>query len=318
MWTGEPPWHGLGQELAGPATAEQAIKAANLDWEVGMQPVYAEGGGHSLRVPRSFAVVPLHRWGKADCPVYGLVSAGYRLLQNRDAFRFFDPIVGRDAAVYHTAGALGDGKRVWILAKLPKEILVVGDDISHKYLLLSNSHDGKSSVQIKFTPVRVVCQNTLTMALSKGPMLRVPHTGDLQEGLRQAERNLGLIHKHFDDLRTTFQAMTRITINSARLATYVKLVFPDPSDLEDEQAVARVHRDRAIAAHLFQEGHGNDSKGVAGTLWAAYNGVVESVDFAVSKRTDKERLEHIWFGNGYLLKARAFETAKRQLLAWRT
>src|ERR1019366_3813940 len=78
MWTGEPPWHGLGQELAGPATAEQAIQAAGLDWEVGVQPVYAQGGSHSLRVPRAFAVVPLHRWGEAACPVYGLVSAGLR------------------------------------------------------------------------------------------------------------------------------------------------------------------------------------------------------------------------------------------------
>ena len=74
MWTGEPPWHGLGQELAGPATAEQAIQAAGLDWEVGVQPVYAQGGSHSLRVPRAFAVVPLHRWGEAACPL--LLAAG--------------------------------------------------------------------------------------------------------------------------------------------------------------------------------------------------------------------------------------------------
>jgi len=318
MWTGDPPWHGLGQELAGPATAEQAIEAAMLNWEVTTEPIYAEGQGHRLRVHDSLAVVPRHRWGEKDCPVFGIVGPDYKPLQNRDAFRFFDPIVGLQAAVYHTAGALGNGERIWILAKLPKEIRVIGDDISQKYLLLSNSHDGKSSVHIKFTPIRVVCQKTLTMALSKGPTLRVRHTGDMRQRLHDTERNLNLIDEHYEKLQGTFQAMARIPVNASRLTAYFSMVFPNPADPDDERAFARVKKDRSAAAALFEAGHGNDVKGVAGTLWAAYNGAVESVDFAASKRTASERLEHIWFGKGYLLKARAFEIAKRQLLAWRS
>ncbi len=145
MYVGREPWHGLGTKLDRPATAAEAIKAARLDWTVSKKPLCAGRDGHVL-VPDRYAVVPDDRWGKQDCPIFGVVADSYKLLQNREAFRFFDPIVGEDAAVYHTAGALGQGERIWILAKLPSDIRVVGDDIAHKYLLLSNSHDGRSSV----------------------------------------------------------------------------------------------------------------------------------------------------------------------------
>ncbi len=120
FYIGGPPWHGLGTRLSEPATAEQAIQAARLDWEVVKKPIYAVGD--TVAHP----------------------------LENK----------GEGAAVYHTAGALGKGERVWILAKLQADIQVVDGDITHKYLLLSNSHAGDGCVQIKFTPVRVVCQNT--------------------------------------------------------------------------------------------------------------------------------------------------------------
>ncbi|HEY4417355.1 MAG TPA: DUF932 domain-containing protein [Verrucomicrobiae bacterium] len=96
----------------------------------------------------------------------------------------------------------------------------MGDDITEKYLLLSNSHDGKSSVSIKFTPVRVVCQNTLTLALNDGSAWRVSHHSDIHQKLKQANQMLGLIHERFDDMEQTFQAMSRVKLNSDRLAQY--------------------------------------------------------------------------------------------------
>jgi phage/plasmid-like protein (TIGR03299 family) len=104
-------------------------------------------------------------------------------LQNVEAFEFFDPILGEGAATYETAGALGKGERVWILARLSGDFNVAGGDVIRRYLLLSNSHDGTSSLQVKITPVRVVCNNTLTLALSQGGTLRVRHDRDVKTAL---------------------------------------------------------------------------------------------------------------------------------------
>lgn len=219
FYINEVPWHGLGTKLDKPATAQEAITVAHLDWKVVKLPLFA--GSKRIPVPDRFAVV--RRTGdliaKTD-PVLGIVSNEYTPLQNRDAFAFFDPIVGQNAAIYHTAGALGQGERVWILAKLPGHIRVVGDDITEKYLLLSNSHDGKSSVQIKFTPVRVVCQNTLTLALNDGSCWRVSHHSDIHQRLKQAHEMLGLIKIRFDDMEQSFQAMSRVKMNGDRLTEY--------------------------------------------------------------------------------------------------
>lgn len=132
----ETPWHGLGTRLNGPATAKEAIQAANLDWQVSKTPVFTTVNGQRLLVPDTFAVV---RHDPLNSPVLGVVSKDYTPLQNAEAFGFFDPIVGENAAIYHTAGALGQGERIWLLAKLPGQLRVVADDGADKYLLLASS-----------------------------------------------------------------------------------------------------------------------------------------------------------------------------------
>jgi phage/plasmid-like protein (TIGR03299 family) len=221
-------------------------------------------------------------WQKGEAKVLGVVGQEYTPLQNSDAFAFFDPIVGEKAAVYHTAGALGQGERIWLLAKLPDEIRVIGDDIAEKYLLLSNSHDGKSSVQIKFTPIRVVCENTLTMALRSGPTVRAAHKKDLPQRLELARHLLGIVGKRFMEIEEEFKRMVAVQIDGARLQQYLERVFPDPERGADndryEKTLREVRHDRAGAEYFFVQGRGNAAKGVAGTLWAAYNGVAEYID----------------------------------------
>jgi len=309
MYYGEKPWHGLGTELDRPATAAEAIKAAKMDWDVTKAPLYAHlDGGKQLFVER-YGVVRKDKLGTEDSRIIGVVGKNYTPLQNRDAFSFFDPIVGKDAAVYHTAGVLGEGRRVWILAKLPGSIRVVGDDITDKYLLLANSHDGTSSVQVKFTPVRVVCQNTLTMALDYGPTIRIPHTLNIMHRLSLAERNMGVINTHYATIEKAFQAMTKVQMNRNRLSKYLQAVFPDPRKDATERTIKRIVHHRLCSEHFFDQGIGNREEGVSGTLWAAYNGVTELVDHSMGGSNRLRALNSAWFGEGYHIKARAFREA---------
>ncbi len=253
MYVGREPWHGLGTKLDRPATAAEAIKAAHLDYEVRKIPLHAHENGFGLRVEGKYAVVPANKWNQPTCPIFGIVGEGYRILQNVEAFAWFDSIVGAGAAVYHTAGALGEGERVWILAKLPGHMQVADGDIANKYLLLSNSHDGNSSVQIRFTPVRVVCANTLSQALREGgATIRVTHTRDLKERLVQARRNLRIIDTRYRHIEEDFRQMVRVKVDEARLMAFLKLVFHEPADPEDQGAVERVFKYRKQAAILFE------------------------------------------------------------------
>jgi phage/plasmid-like protein (TIGR03299 family) len=308
----EVPWHGLGTKLDKPATAQEAITAAKLDWPVVKLPLFA--GSIRIPVPDRFAVVRKtgNLIARTD-PVLGVVSNEYAPLQNREAFAFFDPIVDQDAAIYHTAGALGQGERVWILAKLPGHIRVVGDDITEKYLLLSNSHDGKSSVQIKFTPVRVVCQNTLTLALNDGPVCRVIHHADIHDKLKQAHEMLGIITERFDEMERSFQAMSRVQVNRQRLGEYLATVYSDSKEPDRQELV---QRDRNWSEYFFDQGRGNQLQGVAGSLWAAFNGVTEWQDHRQTRQNSNQRLHSAWFGKSSRTKARAFSVAQDKIQAW--
>ncbi len=245
MYVGGVPWHGLGTALDKPATAEEAIHAARLDWQVRKLPLFASDGEHSLLrlpVPDKYAVA---RENSLD--VLGVVGSSYTPVQNREAFAFFDPIVGKQAAIYHTAGALGKGERVWILAKLPDSIRVIGDDITDKFLLLTNSHDGTSSLQVKFTPVRVVCQNTLSLAINQGGAgIKISHHTDIHQRLKAAEKMLGIVRHQFDELADTFREMVQVPMSHNRLERYLEFVYPEPKDRQPTESEAEcIARDRS-------------------------------------------------------------------------
>ena len=283
-------------------------------WKV---PLYAAGNARLFPAEGEFGIVRKDKWDSDDCTVLGVVGEQYTPLQNREAFTFFDPIVGEGAAIYHTAGVLGAGERIWILAKLPDSITVKNGDITDKFLLLSNSHDGESAVQVKFTPIRVVCENTLTMALGKGKTIRVAHTKNVQQRLRDAQRLLGIIRDEFAEIEKDFNKMAQVQMDDDQLGVYFGLVFPDPADPDDRRAAERAGKHRSWAGYFFSNGRRDREYGVEGTLWAAYNGVTEYIDHRKTQQTNERRLRSLWFGNGCSIKARACRVAREKMQAWR-
>jgi phage/plasmid-like protein (TIGR03299 family) len=318
MYVGQVPWHGLGTRLEHPPeTSEEAMKAANLDWEVGLKPVYCMEGGVYYEIPDKKAVVRLDKWGQPECVSFGLVGNDYRPLQNRDAFNFIEFLTRKGKMTFETAGALGLGERVWVLAKIAGEMKVKNCDVVEKYLLFSTGHNGRTAVQIRFTPVRVVCQNTLIASLSSGKdLFKIHHVPGMHEAIQTAEEAVQEIFDDYERLEKTYEQLARTPLTPERLTRYVSTIFPDPkrrkdqSEVKYEAALAKTRSVRNHAIKLFERGKGNNEKAVKGTLWAAYNGVVELIDHNWRYSSPWHRLEYTCFGEGERVKQLALKTAK--------
>ena len=311
FYCGEKPWHGLGTELEKPATSKEAIQAAKLDWTVEKQQLYLP---NQEPAHNTFATIKA-----GNNKILGIVGSSYTPLQNAEAFEFFDSIVGEGKAIYHTAGALLEGKVVWILAKLPGEIRVTDDDITEKYLLLSNSHDGSSAVQIKFTPIRVVCNNTLTLAFADQQYLSVYHQRDIKARLNDVPKILNIVNKKYSEIEESFKALLTIQMTDITIKKYLEDVFPDPKNRKDpklyEYEIAKAKSNREWAKYFFENGVGNNLSGVKGSLWAVYNGVTELVDHKITKQSQDRKLNTIWFGDGAVVKGKAYKSALEMLEA---
>jgi phage/plasmid-like protein (TIGR03299 family) len=304
MYVGSAPWHNLGIKLAQPATAEEAILSAQLDYRVEKKPIRAIiSGRQHADVPHHFATVRLD-----TNAVLGVVGDRYTVLQNRDAFTFFDSLVGTGEAIYETAGALGRGERIWILAKLPGFIKVHGKDIVNKYLLLTNSHDGSSLVRAKLTPIRVVCSNTLSLALSgMEEEVRIRHTPSAVEKLEQAHKLLGLTNQLYDQLDFILNRMALKKVTDKQLLEYVKRLIPD-TEAENQ---TRTENIRSKILELHESGQGANLS--RGSLWGAYNAVTEYTDHIQNTGNASRRLNSVWFGGGERLKMKAFALASAML-----
>jgi phage/plasmid-like protein (TIGR03299 family) len=315
---GQEPWHGLGTKLERPATAAEAIVAAKLDYEVVKMPLATSGdelGG--LDVPNAFATVR-----RDTREVLGCVGAQWKPIQNREAFGFMDAVAAENQIEYHTAGSLGKGERIWILAKLPGVIPVgQSDDTVEKYLLLSNSHDGNSSLRVLWTPQRVVCRNTLAVALARGEQngISIRHSGDLASKVREAQRVLGLAERFYDALPEVIGGLAAHKPSVAQVQSYFKALYPDPENpAESPRAAKFAGETRDMLEDLFGSGAGHDMPGIKGSTWAAYNAVTEYIDHHRNNRSgstvtsqvgQSRRVESMWFGEGAAIKRSAWALA---------
>ncbi len=214
----EKPWHNLGQTVQDYPISAQAIAHAGLDFEVEKRRLFTPSASIVARdeiISGRLDITEYCSTVRTDTDtVLGVVGKDYHIVQNRDAFSFFDSIVSGDGILYETAGALGSGERIFITAKLPDYIRVGKEDLIEKYLFLTTSHDGSGSITAAFTPIRIVCANTLNAALqSKTNTVRIRHTSNAKDRLEQAHKVMGISDKLSEGLEVVFKYWTRVRIS---------------------------------------------------------------------------------------------------------
>lgn len=324
-YAGETPWHGLGTRVPAAVSAEEMICAAGLDWLVKKQPargaavVWARkpallkpgatiGPVDEVEYSRYELVRPPYN-GQPQETVLGIVSAKYEPLQNKDAFAFFDPIVDQKKAFFETAGALGDGERVWVMAKMPGDIEVVRGDTCQKYLLLSNTHTGQGAVIVKFTAIRVVCQNTLMMSLEDGQTAyRVRHSKRMSDRLDDVAQLIAAANEVYARAAKLFKGMVARRLEGSAFDQYLDMVFPKTERQKEkgEEPLRWTH-----VRQLYQTLDDLQLQGVRNTLWGAYNAITYYEDHKTNERENGDgRLDRVWFGGGADIKVRALDQAR--------
>tara|TARA_E500000178_G_C16930959_1_gene711653 strand:+ start:285 stop:1232 length:948 start_codon:yes stop_codon:yes gene_type:complete len=287
FYTGATPWHGLGEKLEEAPTISEAIDASGLDWEVGTKDLVTKDGED---VPARAT------YRKSDGSILGVVGPRYVPLQNRNAFDWFQPFIDAGECSLHTGGSLSDGQKVWVLAQLnrdPSEI-VSGDEVQ-KFILLSNSHDGTTAIRVGYTPIRVVCANTLAFAHSHsdGQLLRIRHTRSAQANLDNVRDIMDNINMQFEATADQFRFLASRDFNQADVRKYVKTLLGIDKKAEEDIKT----RTRKIMEEVLGtiEGPKQNMPGVRGTWWAAYNGYNEYLNYTKG-RTANNRMESLWFG----------------------
>ena len=312
---GEVPWHGLGTNIPERANSEQMIVAAGLDWSVESRPARGARKDKKERYSR-YEIVRLPRPHRSEHEtLLGVTSRFYVPLQNKEAFEFFDPVVGDGKACFETAGALGEGECVWVLAKMPEVMEIVRGDECLRYLLLSNRHDGKGSVSVKFTAVRVVCQNTLMLAMQDGEsVFRVRHSKVMNTRLAEIGEVLGMARQMYEQCGDLFKAMAVKALSSNKLDQFLEAVYPK-TDAQKKSGKRPEKWERVI--ELIETRPDLQMPGVRGTLWGAYNGVTRFEDYRHTRTTEttSARLNRVWFGDSADAKLRALVAARSQLAA---
>lgn len=213
----ETPWHGLGMRVVEAPGSEEALELAGLNWKVRQEPIYTD---NNLLIPGYKANVR-----DLDDKVLGVVTDRYKVVQNDEAFTFTDGLLG-EGVRYETAGALLDGRKVWILARMPREFIINGEQIS-PYLVFSNTHDGSGAIKVAVTPIRVVCNNTLNLALSTAKRSwSMVHTGDVQGKMEEAKQTLFMAEKYMSRLGREFETLRKIELTDRQVMDYIKLLLP--------------------------------------------------------------------------------------------
>ncbi len=319
----EKAWHGLGQIVEGYVTSKEALEFAGLDYNVEKRPLFTYDTENfkanedmdikipEIEVPAYFATV------RTDTDqVLGVVGKDYKVVQNVDAFSFFDSIVGGDGIMYETAGALGKaGERIFITAKLPDYIKVGKDDLIEKYLFLTTSHDGYGSIIAAFTPTRIVCQNTLNAALHDcSNSIKIRHTASVEDRLKEAHKVMGISNMLSVQLEAIFNQWTKVRITDGEVKKLIQLAMvPNKEVLRniqtgnlDELSSCFNHMcDTAYEYAMTSPTQQTDT--TRGTLFGAYNAITGYFQNVRTYKNDEAKFKSIMDGTGKLRTQAAFD-----------
>ncbi len=297
-WTGETPWHGLGKQVPADLTPEQMMKAAGLDWEVEKVPAYATVGKKRIAVGKSALI------RKSDNRLLDVVGDDWNPCQNAEAFEFFNDFIGNGDMTMETAGSIMNGKRVFALARVKESFELFKGDKVDAHLLFSNPHMYGKTIDIQFTPVRVVCWNTLSLSLSLGSKNRVSVSHRTKFDGDTVKQMMGIAK---DKLATykeaaAFLGSKRFTEES--ITEYFGRVFGAKKD--EKSGEVKNSRNARIAYDILEQQPGaNFAKG---SMWQGFNAATFMVDHVIGRNQDN-RMNSAWFGWGRNLKVKALEIA---------
>ena len=308
------PWHGLGAVLdEHPESVDDALVKSGLDWKVEQQPIFIAAQGDLImdgedwntkyvQVPERYANV------RADTQtVLGVVGENYEVVQNSTAFEFLDAVLGTDL-MFETAGSLNGGKRVWVLARRPDFVEVAGDDTA-TYVFIASSHDGTMSVTSAVTPIRIVCANTLGVALrgmDTARTFKMRHTAGIDQKWDEARRVMQLTVNYEERFRELGDRMGQESISVDRFATVLGKLFPEHDDMGDRAKQNRSDATEQILSIFKGNGADGDTTGNApDSKWAAWNAVGEWSDWYRRRQINTDQIHRSFEDNR--VKQAAFE-----------
>lgn len=274
FYTRVAPWHGLGTCVENAPGSQEALKVAGLDWKVVQKPIFTEEG----QLVGGFKANIRDR----DNQILGVVTDRYKVVQNEEAFAFTDQLLG-EGITYETAGSLQGGRRTWILAKLPQRYIISGDEIT-PYLVFMNSHDGTGAIKAAMTPIRVVCQNTLNLALSNAKRSwSANHVGNINGKLDDARYTLLYADKYMAELGRSIDRLNQIRLSDQKVYEYINALFPLADNTTEQQKKNLLRMKEDVKARYFEA---PDLKHIGKNGYRFVNAVS---DFATHSKPLRER-----------------------------
>jgi len=310
----EPAWHGLGEIIDHQMTSEECLKYARLDWKVVKKPLAIKEENGYCDLPSQYMITVREDNG---LPL-GLVSNRYTIVQNTEAFEFMDELIENHEMKYEAAFSLSGGRRVVLLAQLPKVDFINKEDPILRYILMSLCHDGTGAIKFGPTNVRVVCANTLAVAARKKEVrdLSVAHKGDIKTKLNKARQILSLINDRFDENSEIYRQLSQKRITMDEWNRFLNIICPEPDEADasiTKRTRNKIMEIRESLTRGFIEGENQNIPGIERTAWAAYNTVTELVDHMPRRGKDfsskaEARFNTVLYGTGATHKDHALKT----------